>query len=208
MDTRSSYRPPSLSAPKAYLVVQAYRARSQNELSLRLGEVIDVIEQGTELGGWWFGSNKADKEGYFPSSFVKPKPAVGPPPPRRPKLAIGNYNSNIKQPIGPKSPHFRSKSVNPSEVRIRLNGRKPKPNRKPKKRYSAIVRTRTAFLQPVVRAQHKRTNSANNNSRKPLPNKKPQYVKNTKRNMQVPSDPKHLRRKRPSKVSAMMAKFQ
>ena len=45
-----------------------YNAIEDDELSLRKGEIVEVLAQGHE--GWWTGSLNG-KEGFFPSNYVK-----------------------------------------------------------------------------------------------------------------------------------------
>ena len=45
-----------------------YEAQDQDELSLKLDEIVDIL--GEEEPGWWKGQ-LADKVGVFPSNFVE-----------------------------------------------------------------------------------------------------------------------------------------
>ena len=45
-----------------------YEAQDQNELSLKLGEIVDIL--GEEEPGWWKGQ-LANKVGVLPSNFVE-----------------------------------------------------------------------------------------------------------------------------------------
>ncbi|KAM4771641.1 CD2-associated protein [Rhinophrynus dorsalis] len=49
-------------------VLFEYAPQNEDELELKVGEVLDIIEEVEE--GWWSGSN-SEKSGLFPSNFVK-----------------------------------------------------------------------------------------------------------------------------------------
>lgn len=62
---------PELTAPKQCLrviVARSYRAKNEDELSLKLGQIVEVI--GKEKEGWWRGSVNG-KEGIFPVNKIQ-----------------------------------------------------------------------------------------------------------------------------------------
>ena len=51
-------------------VVYSYMAENEDELSLDVGDVIDVVEMKLEDVGWWKGKLRG-KTGVFPDNFVE-----------------------------------------------------------------------------------------------------------------------------------------
>ncbi|XP_006811055.2 neutrophil cytosol factor 1-like, partial [Neolamprologus brichardi] len=79
-----------------HVTIQAYKAEQDDEISLEVGETVEVIHK--LLDGWWV-VRKGDETGYFPSMFLSKagkrerlNPGGHKPPPRRsvPHLQIHN----------------------------------------------------------------------------------------------------------------------
>ena len=63
-----------------------YHANEDDELSLRKGEIVQVLVQSHE--GWWTGSLNG-KEGFFPSNYVMlVKTPISIPKPQRTSVSI------------------------------------------------------------------------------------------------------------------------
>ena len=45
----------------------------ETDLEISAGEVL-TVEDGQDVGDWWYGRNEQGKYGYFPSNFVKELP--------------------------------------------------------------------------------------------------------------------------------------
>uniref|UniRef100_H3CQE6 Neutrophil cytosolic factor 1 n=1 Tax=Tetraodon nigroviridis TaxID=99883 RepID=H3CQE6_TETNG len=52
-----------------FITIKAYKAEQEDEISLDLGESIEVIHK--LLDGWWVVSRKGEGTGYFPSMFLQ-----------------------------------------------------------------------------------------------------------------------------------------
>ena len=59
-------------------VAFSYTAENEDELSLALGDVVEIL--GDDEEGWWRGRVNG-KEGVFPCNFVEPIPEEEEPPP-------------------------------------------------------------------------------------------------------------------------------
>jgi hypothetical protein len=62
----------SVATPTKYCAEFAFEAENANELSLFQGEVVQVLDKGTD--GWWRGRNAQGQEGLFPGDYVAPAP--------------------------------------------------------------------------------------------------------------------------------------
>jgi len=61
--------PGKRSSPKMYRAEFAFDAEQSNEINLFQGELVQVLEKGTD--GWWRGVNQAGEEGLFPGDYVE-----------------------------------------------------------------------------------------------------------------------------------------
>lgn len=62
--------PPPPVRPSTCVALYDYAAQNSNELSLRKGDVVRVVDQGHSKDDWWLGELNG-VEGYFPGSFVE-----------------------------------------------------------------------------------------------------------------------------------------
>uniref|UniRef100_A0A3Q2ZML8 Neutrophil cytosolic factor 1 n=1 Tax=Hippocampus comes TaxID=109280 RepID=A0A3Q2ZML8_HIPCM len=84
-----------------HVTVRAYKAETDDEISLEMGETIEVIHK--LLDGWWV-VRKGEETGHFPSMFLQ-KAGKG-----------AKYEYNIKQPEGQKPPPRRSTIKNAKSI--------------------------------------------------------------------------------------------
>lgn len=66
--------------PDYVYALHEFTPENPDEISLKVGERIEVVEKDDEYGdGWWQGRNSAGKVGLFPQSYTSAKPPAAPP---------------------------------------------------------------------------------------------------------------------------------
>ena len=67
--SQSPSRPVDASAIKAFVALYDYDARTDEDLSFKKGEVLEILND--TQGDWWYARSKVTKsQGYIPSNYV------------------------------------------------------------------------------------------------------------------------------------------
>ncbi|XP_049734720.1 SH3 domain-containing protein 21 [Elephas maximus indicus] len=106
----------TVSHPETYRVLFDYQPEAPDELELRRGAVVKVLNKTTEDKGWWEGESQG-RRGVFPDNFVLPSPPIKKLLPRKvasresalvkepkkmmPKTALPTVKKLVTAPTGP-----------------------------------------------------------------------------------------------------------
>ena len=72
-----------------YKVLYAYAANGANQLSINVGDIIEIVKEG-DAGGWWLGKLRG-QEGWVPSAYIEKIVQQQPMSPVRPPPITNNY---------------------------------------------------------------------------------------------------------------------
>ncbi|KAH8682315.1 P-loop containing nucleoside triphosphate hydrolase protein [Xylariales sp. PMI_506] len=121
--------PPPPTAPPAKAKMQAkvlydFAGEKENELSIRAGEIIEIVQK--ENNGWWL-AKKSDSQAWIPAAYVEevkaPAPAPAPRPPPPPAPAHNGVAAARGKPTPPQPPAKRpATNKKPAALQSRDSG--------------------------------------------------------------------------------------